>query len=102
MKGQAPAYQLIPSSLPPLLPCLPILLPKQMAAKNAEAVEAYKAKLKEAGKEAADRFDDMVEHEERIRLGEAGWKERYYEASAVASAASQCGWRLEQASAALV
>ncbi|GAB4819079.1 hypothetical protein N2152v2_006125 [Parachlorella kessleri] len=51
----------------------------EVAAKNAEAVEAYKAKLKEQGREAADRFDDMVDHEEKIRLGEAGWKERYYE-----------------------
>ena len=24
-------------------------------------------------------FDEMVEHEERVRLGEEGWKERYYQ-----------------------
>ena len=30
-------------------------------------------------KDANDRFDDMVQHEERIRLGEEGWKGRYYE-----------------------
>lgn len=50
-----------------------------MAARNAEAVEAYKSRLKEQSKESADRFDEMVEHEEKIRLGEAGWKERYYQ-----------------------
>lgn len=32
-------------------------------------------------KDKADCFDEMVEHEEKIRLGEAGWRERYYEAS---------------------
>ncbi len=30
-------------------------------------------------KDKADMFDQMVEHEEKIRLGEAGWRERYYE-----------------------
>ena len=30
-------------------------------------------------KEQSDKFDEMVEHEEKIRLGEAGWRERYYE-----------------------
>ena len=32
-----------------------------------------------------DRFEEMVAHEEGIRLGEAGWKERYYKASAAGS-----------------
>ncbi len=30
-------------------------------------------------KDKADMFDEMVQHEEKIRLGEAGWRERYYE-----------------------
>ena len=51
----------------------------EAAAKAMEAVEAFKAELKEQVKEKADMFDEMVEHEERIRLGEAGWKERYYQ-----------------------
>jgi 5'-3' exoribonuclease 2 len=48
-------------------------------AKAKEAVEAFKEELKEQVREKADKFDEMVEHEERIRLGDAGWKERYYE-----------------------
>jgi len=47
--------------------------------KAKEAVEAFKEELKDQVKEKADKFDEMVEHEERIRLGENGWKERYYE-----------------------
>ena len=43
-----------------------------------DAVDAFKAELQEQVKEKADMFDEMVEHEERIRLGESGWKERYY------------------------
>lgn len=30
-------------------------------------------------KDKADCFDEMVQHEEKLRLGESGWKERYYE-----------------------
>ena len=33
-------------------------------------------------KDKADMFDEMVQHEEKIRLGEAGWRERYYEVRA--------------------
>jgi 5'-3' exoribonuclease 2 len=47
--------------------------------KAKEAIEAFKEELKEQVREKADMFDEMVEHEERIRLGENGWKERYYE-----------------------
>ncbi|KAL4452283.1 hypothetical protein ABPG75_007945 [Micractinium tetrahymenae] len=50
-----------------------------VAAKNARLVEEFKAKMKEDMKDKADMFDQMVEHEEKIRLGEAGWRERYYE-----------------------
>lgn len=48
------------------------------AAQHRELAEAFKEKLKEKVKEGSDLFDEMVQHEERIRLGEAGWKERYY------------------------
>lgn len=45
---------------------------------NQAAVE-FKARMTEHLKDSNDRFDDMVQHEERIRLGEDGWKGRYYE-----------------------
>lgn len=51
----------------------------EAAAKLQDAVEEFKNKLKEQVKEKADMFDEMIEHEERLRLGDAGWKERYYE-----------------------
>ena len=35
--------------------------------------------MAERGKGKHDRFDEMVVHEEQIRLGDAGWKARYYE-----------------------
>ncbi|KAL4441265.1 hypothetical protein ABPG77_011502 [Micractinium sp. CCAP 211/92] len=50
-----------------------------VAAENARLVEEFKAKMKDEMKDKADMFDQMVEHEEKIRLGEAGWRERYYE-----------------------
>ena len=33
-----------------------------------------------------DRFEEMVRHEEDIRLGDEGWKERYYQVSVLAAA----------------
>ena len=36
-------------------------------------------------KEKGDQFDTMFEAEEKIRLGEAGWKERYYQVRAFAA-----------------
>ena len=47
-------------------------------AEQQEIIKNYKEKLKEQAKEKADMFDQMVEHEERIRLGDPGFKERYY------------------------
>lgn len=43
-----------------------------------DIIKQYKEKLKEQAREKADQFDAMVEHEERIRLGEPGFKQRYY------------------------
>jgi 5'-3' exoribonuclease 2 len=39
----------------------------------------YKAELKEILKSKTDQFDSMVSGEEVVRLGEQGWKQRYYE-----------------------
>ena len=44
----------------------------------ADAAKRLEEAMKERLKEGADRFDDMIVHEGRIRLGEAGWKARYY------------------------
>eukprot|EP00884_Botryococcus_braunii_P023039 jgi/Botrbrau1/9419/Bobra.0252s0043.1 len=59
-----------------------ILTGAALAAAQAEskaAQEKFADALKARSKEAADMFDEMVVHEERIRLGEPGWKGRYYE-----------------------
>lgn len=39
----------------------------------------YKAKLQDILKSKSDLFEDMLEGEELIRLGDRGWKGRYYE-----------------------
>jgi hypothetical protein len=59
-----------------------ILTGAALAAAQAEskaAQERFAEELKARSKEAADMFDEMVVHEERIRLGDPGWKGRYYE-----------------------
>ncbi|KAG2501601.1 hypothetical protein HYH03_000106 [Edaphochlamys debaryana] len=48
-----------------------------VAAASAAAAEV-KERLDEMLKERSDRFDEMFVDEERIRLGEEGWKDRYY------------------------
>lgn len=45
----------------------------------AEAAEAFKSQVGDTMKEKGDLFDVMFEAEEKIRLGEEGWKERYYQ-----------------------
>lgn len=40
-------------------------------------------------KDRADCFDAMVEHEEKIRLDQAGWKERYYQVRTATAACMQ-------------
>ncbi|GIL79892.1 hypothetical protein Vretimale_12518 [Volvox reticuliferus] len=44
----------------------------------AAAAKDMKERLEEKMKERSDRFDEMFVDEERIRLGEEGWKDRYY------------------------
>lgn len=53
------------------------------SAGNAEVAEQDKAaefaqQISKSLKGRGDRFDEMVVHEECIRLGDAGWKARYY------------------------
>ena len=42
--------------------------------------ERFHSEIKERSKAGGDMFDEMVAHEETIRLGEEGWKGRYYRA----------------------
>ncbi len=51
------------------------LLQVHTAADSEAFDQAMKAQLREEG----DRFEEMVKHEEDIRLGDEGWKERYYQ-----------------------
>ena len=59
----------------------------------AARTEAFDAEMKERLRAGVDRFDEMVAHEEGIRLGDAGWKERYYKVRAgfVSCPALACG-----------
>ena len=41
---------------------------------------ASPARSRRRSKAGGDMFDEMVAHEETIRLGEEGWKGRYYRA----------------------
>lgn len=50
-----------------------------------EAAEAFKAQVGDTMKEKGDLFDVMFEAEEKIRLGEDGWKERYYQVRRLSS-----------------
>lgn len=47
-------------------------------AEQDEAIAKYKETLKEQAKAKADLFDEMVSHEEKIGLGQPGYKLRYY------------------------
>ena len=50
----------------------------QVAARK-EASDRFRDQVGDVMKEKGDLFDTMFEAEEKIRLGEAGWKERYYQ-----------------------
>jgi 5'-3' exoribonuclease 2 len=45
---------------------------------TAAHTEQFNADLKERLKADVDKFEEMVQHEEQIRLGDEGWKGRYY------------------------
>lgn len=46
-----------------------------------EHADKFNADISSRMKDRGDLFDEMVVHEEQIRLGEQGWKERYYQVS---------------------
>ncbi len=44
-----------------------------------QQAEKFNADISSRMKDKGDLFDEMVVHEEQIRLGDAGWKLRYYQ-----------------------
>lgn len=50
-------------------------------APGSKQVEDFAQAMSERLKGKGDMFDEMVVHEESIRLGEEGWRTRYYEVS---------------------
>lgn len=47
-----------------------------LAPADPETAAKYKERVKQELKSKSDMFEDMVEHEEAVRLGEDGWKVR--------------------------
>lgn len=60
------------------------------AVAQAEQAEQFNNELKERLKADVDKFEEMVVHEEQIRLGDEGWKGRYYKACTVLSGVTPC------------
>lgn len=54
-----------------------------LLAPAAEQTEQFNEQLKDRLKGNVDRFEEMVVHEEEIRLGDEGWKGRYYKVIAI-------------------
>lgn len=52
---------------------------KAARGKNQESKDQFNHQMSERMKARGDLFDEMVVHEEKIRLGDPGWKARYYE-----------------------
>ena len=50
-----------------------------LQARVAADSEAFDQAIKDQQREQGDRFEEMVKHEEGIRLGDEGWRERYYQ-----------------------
>lgn len=50
---------------------------KPLAAADAEALAEFKDHIEELFKNKSDRLEESAEAEEKIRLGEAGWKSRW-------------------------
>lgn len=57
----------------------PTAVPPLSAATLKENAERFSADMSARMKDKGDLFDEMVVHEEQIRLGEDGWKARYYQ-----------------------
>lgn len=55
---------------------------KPLAAADAEALAEFKDHIEELFKNKSDRLEESAEAEEKIRLGEAGWKSRWVLGSA--------------------
>ncbi len=51
----------------------------ELAQAGAAAAEDLKSQLAARMKDKGDAFDTMIQSEEKIRLGEEGWKARYYQ-----------------------
>ena len=57
----------------------PTAVPPPSAAELIENAERFSADMSARMKDKGDLFDEMVVHEEQIRLGDEGWKARYYQ-----------------------
>ena len=57
----------------------PLTLTRTGCIAEAEDDGQLKEALEAAAKERSDMFDSMFQSEQKIRLGEPGWKARYYE-----------------------
>lgn len=51
----------------------------QVCADDSAEAQEYRDRLKQELKSKSDMFEDMIVHEEELRLGDEGWKARYYE-----------------------
>jgi 5'-3' exoribonuclease 2 len=51
----------------------------EACAEDSAEAEQYRERLQKELRGKSDMFESMVEHEEELRLGDAGWKARYYE-----------------------
>ena len=61
---------------------------------DSKEIEEFAETMKEIMKDKGDMFDSMVVNEEKIRLGETGWKARYYQVCSPC----MCAWVLQDLS----
>ena len=48
-------------------------------ADDSTEAQEYRDQLQQQLRAKSDMFEDMIEHEEELRLGDEGWKARYYQ-----------------------
>lgn len=65
-------------------------LAEELAVAGAAAAADLKEQLASRMKDKGDAFDTMIEAEEKIRLGEEGWKARYYQVRGLETTCSLC------------